>query len=162
MASCRLIQLSTEAALLDRGLDWGTLKPNLVIPSNGFSLLHSRCWWPDQDGYFLNTVGSSGSVSINTPAGVHRSLKPPGILARAYVRIQLEVYVNRGPQHRLQNTLILLIGAPRVVPPIWGKPNPYNPLYSLSFHFIFHVLFHLILHYSSFHLIFHYPNITPI
>ena len=63
--SCRLVQFRTEAASLDCGLDWGTLKQNLVIPSNGSAFSMVDTGGPDQDGYFLNTVGSKHSPMMH-------------------------------------------------------------------------------------------------
>ena len=65
--------------------------------------------------------------------------------------VHIVVSLNRGePNIDPQNTIVLTIGTPKMVPIILGNPNPYNPLYNPSFHFIFHFLFHLILHYSRY------------
>ena len=48
-----------------------------------------------------------------------------GLVAQGWVFIQVEMVIsqNRGPQYRPQNTMILIIGTPKMVPLILGNPQ---------------------------------------
>ena len=49
--------------------------------------------------------------------------------------------VSQNPQYRPQNTIILIIGTPKMVPLILGNPNPYKTPYIIPVSISFSIFF---------------------